>query len=284
MIRFFLTLLTIVSLVIKSNCHAQEPTTKTTTEVVRSQDIKWQPLNPARGDKGPQAGTLWGDQTGSGASGFLVKFVDGFSSPPHIHNITYRGVVISGGLHNDDPDAEPMWMKAGSFWTQPAGEVHITAARGASTAYVEIQSGPYLVMPPAKAFDEGERPVNVDASNLVWLDSTSTTWVRSQPDSDPAQGPKVAFLWGIPQKDHKNGTMVMLPGGFTGKLVSQGTNFRCILIKGQIEHQAKTAAKAIVLDEGSYFGSTVSSEHAISSVGGSTLYVSITGTYQVIAE
>ena len=56
--------------------------------------------------------------------------MDGFSSPPHIHNVTYRAMVIKGLVHNDDPEAENMWMPPGSFWTQPAGEAHITSAKG----------------------------------------------------------------------------------------------------------------------------------------------------------
>ncbi|MEM9052957.1 MAG: DUF4437 domain-containing protein, partial [Bacteroidota bacterium] len=101
-----------------------------TNRVLLSSEIIWQKLNPARGDASPQAGTLWGDRKGEVSTGFLAKFVDGFSSPPHIHNVTYRAVVISGLVHNDDPEAENMWMPPGSFWTQPAGETHITSAQG----------------------------------------------------------------------------------------------------------------------------------------------------------
>lgn len=145
-ILYILTAIAIIGLPFLSISNAQE-TQIANVEVRLASEIQWQKLNPARGDASPQAGTIWGDQTKDGESGFLVKFVDGFSSPPHIHNITYRGIVIGGGLHNDDPDAKHMWMEVGSYWTQPAGEVHITAARGSSIGYVEIQSGPYLVKP-----------------------------------------------------------------------------------------------------------------------------------------
>ena len=147
-------------------------------EVVRAPQVAWGALNPARGDKGPRAGNLWNDRTKEEASGFLVRFADGFSSPPHIHNVTYRGVVIQGLVHNDDPDAGEMWMPPGSFWTQPAGEVHITAAKGGDAmAYIEIDQGPYLVLPKEKAFDKGERPVNVVPSNVVWLSGSESNWV-----------------------------------------------------------------------------------------------------------
>ena len=133
------------------------------SRIILSSDVQWQLLNPARGDKSPRAGVLWGNIKSEEPTGFLVKFTDGFSSPPHIHNITYRAVVISGEIHNDDPTAAPMWMSPGSFWTQPKGETHITAARGKnSIALVEIDRGPYLVRPVDKEFDSGEKPINID--------------------------------------------------------------------------------------------------------------------------
>ncbi|WP_081485539.1 DUF4437 domain-containing protein [Bernardetia litoralis] len=145
-----------------------------TNKVVLSSEIVFEKLNPARGDQSPQAGTIWGDRNGTEATGFLAKFADGFSSPPHIHNITYRAVVIKGLIHNDDPNAEKMWMPMGSFWTQPTGEAHITAAKGKENiALVEIDNGPYLVKPTDEAVDNGERPINIDASNIIWLNCHS---------------------------------------------------------------------------------------------------------------
>lgn len=60
-----------------------------TNKILLSSEIDWEKLNPARGDQSPQAGTIWGDRKGTEPTGFLAKFVDGFSSPPHIHNVTY---------------------------------------------------------------------------------------------------------------------------------------------------------------------------------------------------
>ncbi|QDS94715.1 hypothetical protein FF011L_34950 [Roseimaritima multifibrata] len=111
-----------------SNGIAQETEITPTSSVVLASEVEWTHLNPTRGEASPQAATLWGDRAGTEATGFLVKFGDGFSSPPHIHNVTYRGVVIGGDVHNDNREAEPMWMPAGSFWTQPAGEPHIAAS------------------------------------------------------------------------------------------------------------------------------------------------------------
>lgn len=119
---------------------------KPNVEVVSSAEVEWTHLNPARGDAGPQAGNLWGNRTREGKTGFLVKFKDGFSSPPHIHNVSYRGIVLNGMVHNDDENADKMWLPAGSYWTQPAGQPHIAAAEGQyNLAYIEIESGLYWV-------------------------------------------------------------------------------------------------------------------------------------------
>ncbi|MBT3013179.1 MAG: DUF4437 domain-containing protein [Candidatus Thiodiazotropha sp. (ex Lucina pensylvanica)] len=256
-------------------CSSMQVAAEPVNEVILASEVKWEQLNPARGDKSPKAGTLWGDRKSAVPTGFLVKFVDGFSSPPHIHNITYRAVVISGGIHNDDPTASAMWMPAGSFWTQPKGEVHITAAKGSTNvALVEIDKGPYLVLPTEKAFDSGERPINVDASNIVWVD----------PPGMPAasNGPKVAYLWGNRQEGESNGTFVRLPAGFVGKIESDGSTFRAVVIKGQPRYQvSETEVKA--LEPGSYFSSKGTSTHQVSSNVGkeSVIYIRTNGKYDV---
>jgi hypothetical protein len=251
------------------------------TEVVHASEIEWQPLNPARGDKGPKAGTLWGDQTKDGASGFLVKFIDGFSSPPHIHNITYRGIVVGGRLHNDDPDAALMWMSEGSYWTQPAGEVHITAARGSSIAYVEIQSGPYLVKPAEDAFDRGERPVNVDASNIVWLDASSSSWIEDRADSATSIGPEIAFLWGNPNGQQINGTMLKLPAGFSGELIANAETLKAVVINGGVKLKIQGEDNSRVLSPGSYFGTQGAATHYVTSDEESLVYIRANGQYTV---
>ena len=249
------------------------PTPVPTSVVILASEVEWEQLNPVRGDKSPQAGTLWGDRKGTVPTGFLAKFVDGFSSPPHIHNATYRAVVISGRIHNDDPDAADMWMPAGSFWTQPKGEVHITAAKGTTNiALVEIDKGPYLVLPPEEAFDSGERPINVDASNIVWVDPPGMT--------ASANGPKLAYLWGSLRDGQSNGTFVKLPAGFIGRIYSHGGTFRAVVIKGQPQY---LGTETRILEPGSYFGSKGESVHQISSNGGeqSIIYVRTDGRYDV---
>ena len=247
---------------------------KQQTKIVLTSEIEWEALNPARGKNSPRAGTLWGDRNGSEATGFLAKFVDGFSSPPHIHNVTYRAVVISGEIHNDDPSAEKMWMTSGSFWTQPKGEVHITAARGEENiALVEIDEAPYLVQHTDDAFDSGERPLNIEASNIVWV---------TPPGLSPSKsGPKIAYLWGDLEEGLDNGTFIKLPAGFTGYLHSTGSTFRMVTIKGQPEYLGD---ETIILSPGSYLSSSGNTMHPIKSEVDheSVLYVRSNGSYRII--
>lgn len=187
-------------------------------------EVVWEDLNPARGDKSPKAGTVFGDRKADVATGFLLRPVDGFESPPHIHNVSYRGVVLQGLIHNDDPEAEHEWMGPGAFWTQPSGDVHITAARGTDVlAYIEIDAGPYLVRPTDQAFDDGQVAVNLDAKNVVWLDGGTAKGVK-------ANGAEVAYLWGTPNGDH--GAFVALEAGSSVVLAPGAGTTRVVVIDG----------------------------------------------------
>ena len=256
-----------------------------TAEVILRSDITFQPLNPARGDASPKAGVVWGDIKKNVPSGALLEFADGFSSPPHIHNITYRAVVISGAIYNGDPNAKKMWMGPGSFWTQPAGESHITAAPNGSkgTAFLEILEGPYLVNPSDQAFDNGEKPVNITQGNVVWLDSADVTWVDQLASTSSTDGVKMAFLWGKPQDGQKNGTFLKLPAGFSGELRGNEATLRAVIVQGHIGHRLSGDASAKTLEPGSYFGSTGNTAHQIAceTEEGCILYMSTEGKYKV---
>lgn len=260
----------------------------TDTEVITPSKLEFIPLNPARGDASPQAGVLWGDITEDLTSGVLLKFADGFSSPPHIHNITYRAVVISGAIHNDDPEADAMWMGPGSFWTQPAGETHITAARAGSgaMAFLEIQEGPYLVQPSTDAFDNGERPLNLEASNVVWVSADQVRWLDSEAGSTASQTPQIAFLWGAPDDDTRNGSFLKLPTGYSGDLHGNDHWLRAVLIAGTASLTAPGETDAKSLEPGSYIGSKGGDAHTITceTKDGCVFYVHAKGRYRFIGR
>lgn len=257
-----------------SSLMAPKRTVPSSVRVVLASDIEWGHLNPLRGDASPRAGTLWGDRGAPVPCGFLVEFVDGFSSPPHIHPVTYRGVVISGVVHNDVPTAEEVWLPAGSFWTQPAGEVHITAAKGSNNiAYIEIEKGPYLVHPSEDAFERAEVPVKLDVANMPWTDA---------PGSAP--GAKVAALAGNPNDEHLRRSLIKLPAGFEGSVRSQGSTLHVVLIQGRTTHEVTEKSDRQTLESGSYFGSEGEVAHRLSCDAGADclLYVRTMGAFDVV--
>ncbi|MEO0650704.1 MAG: DUF4437 domain-containing protein [Planctomycetota bacterium] len=203
------------------------PAVPAAVDVLPFASVEWSPLNPARGKDGPQAANLWGDRTAPGPAGFLVQFVDGFESPPHIHNVSYRGVVLDGRVHNADPNAPELWMSTGSYWTQPKGAVHITSASGErNLAYIEIEDGPYLVWPTDAVFESGEAPINVATSNLAWVDAPG--------EHSEDMVPRLAHLWASDGEESIHGTLVDLPAGFVGTVESAGGALRAVVVEGSV--------------------------------------------------
>jgi len=240
--------------------------------LVLAQDADWEQLNPARGDKSPMAATLWGNRQGRGPTGFLFHAIDGFESPPHVHNVAYRGVVIRGAIHNDAPDAEYLWMPPGSYWTQPEGGVHITAARGADVlAYIEIDDGPYLVYPVDKAFEGKERPKNLEPGAIAW--------------SSSSDGIERAVLWGGAGKSGPTGMLLRLPAEFTGRLRSDAGRLRAVVVQGRLQYGASGAASPAVLEPGSYVSTLgeVSVEVACAATLPCVLYVRSDGAVDVVS-
>ncbi len=168
---------------------------------------------------------------------------------------SYRGMVIKGLIHNDDPNAEAMWMPTGSFWTQPSGDAHITEARGTDTlAYIEIEDGPYLVRHVEQAFQSEGRPMNLDASNVVWLNASDVAANAPIDAPSAADGSKIAFLWGNPQDDGPSGILVKLQPRSACVMRSRGSTVRAVVIQGSPAYQATGGSSFTVLGPGCYIG------------------------------
>ena len=102
----------------------------------RAKDLKWEPVNPTMGDKGPMVAILWGDPK-AGAHGMVVKMPDGMKSPLHTHSADYHAVVLKGTVMNHGKgDAAPKEMPVGSYWFQPGSGAHVTACKAGSACAV----------------------------------------------------------------------------------------------------------------------------------------------------
>jgi uncharacterized protein YaiE (UPF0345 family) len=150
-------------------------------------------------------------------------------------------------------------------------------------AYIEIEEGPYLVRPIDKAFDSGERPVNVDVSNLVWLDASTTTWIEQTTNKTSSSSPKITFLWESPLNKNLKGVMVKLPTGFEGKIEHNGDDFRAVVIQGQVKYTLPNNKGVKTLDPGSYFSTAGKSYHSIASQGNkeSLIYIRTNGKLRI---
>ena len=254
-------------------------TQRNSIKIVKPSDIEYVPLNPARGDAAPQAGMLWGNLREDVPTGMILKFADGFDSPPHIHNITYRGVVISGALHNDDPGAEKMWMESGSYWMQPAGENHVTSARPGAPAvsFLEILEGPYLVQPSDKAFDNGERPLNVDRSNIVWMDNEGLEWITAD------AGVETAMLWGSKTPGEARAAFIKLPAKASATLSALESSLHAVLIEGDLLHRVSGSDVKSDLSPGGYISSDDAIRHDLTckSISECLLYVRSDGRFAI---
>lgn len=228
------------------------------SKVITPENIEWGYLNPLRGALSPGAANLWGDRAQNTATGMLVRFKKGFQSPPHIHNVSYRGVVLDALLHNASPDADKMWMPQGSFWTQPAGENHITAADAETNLiYLEIDSGPYLVKPSKEAFDSGERALNLHTNNIVWLGEKDLKNIN-------VEGAESSYLWGSPSG--LGGSMLKIPANFKGAILTEASEFRAVLVSGKVNYSS-SEQRTIELTAGSYLESIGAFKHEIANVG-----------------
>jgi hypothetical protein len=94
-------------------------------ELVPAADVKWTPLDPKAGARGPQISVVFGDLKKKAPIGVLLKIPAGAKPGPHTHTSDYWAVVVQGTQHNwpgtgDEGKALPV----GSWWFQPGKAVH----------------------------------------------------------------------------------------------------------------------------------------------------------------
>ena len=222
--------------------------------VVMVSEVEWEQLNPARGSNSPMAATLWGDRTGPGPSGFLLKPVDGFRSPPHIHTSDYQGVVIKGSIHNAEPEAADRYLTPGSFWTQPGGAVHVTASKGNSIAYIEVE-GAFDVLPSESSTTNNTNEIVIPASRINWTAQPSVSASNNEVE--------VSVLWEEPNDGKMSSTLAKLPIGFAGTMQSHDQALHAVVIQGTITHKVQGKSGLKTLEPGSYYGSNAEVLHEI---------------------
>lgn len=106
--------------------NAQAENFKKEPTVTHASQVKWMPMVPELGDKGPQMAVVFGDLAAKGKPiGVLVKIPAGTVATPHTHSSDYWSVVIKGQESNFDGDASNAKpLPVGSWWYQPGKDPH----------------------------------------------------------------------------------------------------------------------------------------------------------------
>jgi hypothetical protein len=131
-----------------------------TISIQQLKDVKWSPMDPKAGDKGPQLAIVFGDAKAKKPTAVYMKFPAGFKPGPHTHTSDYCAVVVQGTLHDwkaPGTDEGP-GVTAGGSWCQPGGEAHDNECEASSkdgcVAYVFFPNGfdfkPWTAPAPAK--------------------------------------------------------------------------------------------------------------------------------------
>ena len=129
-------------------------------------ELKWAPLDPSAGAKGPQIAALWGDPN-KGAHGSLLKLPAGMTSPMHTHTADYNAVEILGTSQHwgaNESQATAKKLPPGSAWFIPGKMAHVSACVGNTDCLLFITQTKKLdvkVVEPARApakADAGKAP------------------------------------------------------------------------------------------------------------------------------
>ncbi|PKB00579.1 uncharacterized protein DUF4437 [Flavobacteriaceae bacterium MAR_2009_75] len=185
-------------------------------------------------------------------------------------------MVIKGLLHNDDENAENNGFRQVLIGNSQQAK-HILPRQMVKIIwrFLDIQEGPYLVKSTSEAFDNGERPVNVDKTNLVWLNANDIEWVANKSNVE------TAFLWGSQKEKQLRATLLKLPAGFNGSVKNLSPNFRAVVISGSLMHQFSKKEAKNKLDAPSYFGAEENATSIISTAKETVLYIRSNGDYEV---
>ena len=130
--------------------------------------------------------------------------------------------------------------------------------------------------PSDEQFDNGERPLNLHNSNIVWLEESHAHHI----DADDVE---IAFLWGSVSESEPGGSLVKLPAGFKGEMLTEASEFRAIVIEGEIRYKSSDVEEEQTLRAGSYFVSSRDFTHEVSvqSDSGATLYIRSNDRFQI---
>jgi quercetin dioxygenase-like cupin family protein len=210
-------------------------------------DLKWGPMDPAMGDKGPQVAGLWGDRT-TGPNGFLIKVTGGNKGVFHTHSTGYHGVTIAGEPnHLQANETKPKPLPPGSYWFVPGGAPHNSQCLGKEDciALVQFNEGKadFAMAEPKKEDKPDPKYVEKRAKDLKWT------------PLDPkagAKGPQTAVVWGD-SASGEHGFLMKLPAGFKSPPHTHSADYHALPITGAVMNYAPDDKAPKEMPVGSYW-------------------------------
>ena len=236
------------------------------------------------------AGTLWGGRDRSGPTGFLLRPADGFESPPHIHNVAYRG----GGDPRPPPQRRP-----GRRVDVDAGGVVLDAAGGRGAHHSrERRATPWPTSRSTRGRSASSRSRRRSTTARETgqrrrveprLAGTHRPPAGSSPAkaSASAHGLELAFLWGDPRQD-RSAERDPHPASGRGpaELRSRGPILHAVVVQGRPEHRVAGETDGESLEPGSYVRSKGETVHQLfcEKEQRCILYVRTKGRFDVAAQ
>ena len=146
----------VLALAVGTSAFAQSKsdTTKPAIRVTAADNVRFTPLDPKAGDKGPQFSVVFGEMNKKTPVGLLLKLPAGFRPAPHIHTSDDYAVIIKGTVYNFAPGgSEGTAVTAGGNWFQPGKGVHDNHCTADSECllFVYLPKGFDFKVPPKAA-------------------------------------------------------------------------------------------------------------------------------------
>src|SRR5687767_9945857 len=164
--------------------------------------LKWSPLDPNAGDKGPMFAQAYGEE--GTPAGMFIKLPAGSPGSLHTHAGDYHAIVVAGTPTNaQDGQRKPGALPPQSYWYQPGGVAHTTScAPGADCIIYTHWPLRFDFRPaqPTKGAKVDPRYVEKRAKDVGWIVLDG----RGQSAYAP--------LWGDAQSQ-PHGVMVKIPPG-----------------------------------------------------------------------
>jgi hypothetical protein len=238
-------------------------------------ELKWNPLVPEAGDKGPMVAALWGDMM-SEPNGFFIKLPAGDKGMMHTHTNDYHGVgITASSAQQDGGKVHP--VAASSYWFEPGGVPHLNACPGKTPciALVHFNAGKFDFAPakPVKGAKPDPKAVEKPLKTIKW-----TPFDEKNP-----KGGAWSSVWGDMQAG-ENGMFIKLPAGNAEFWHIHKADYHGVVLQGTLDHH-ESGAPGRDLPVGSYWWQPGGNKHVDlckAPSGDCIAYVYFTGGFDLV--